>query len=71
MLNTIDVKDQLPERLKAYRLDRYWSLAKMARETGVAHSTIWKIEKRICKASDLTITKIFKRLPDLRKEIAA
>ena len=59
------IENGFGERLKAYRLDRLWTLHQMATVTGLSISGLQSIENGKVQPHDLTVAKILKALPDL------
>lgn len=65
MLNLDSKRKHIASNLKRYRLEREWTLERMAEITQLHASTLAKIENEIVVPHDLTIFKLEKRLPGL------
>ena len=52
------------ERLKAYRMEKLWTLQQMATLTGLAPDSIWRLENGHRRPHDLTRAKLKRALPD-------
>lgn len=64
------IRKQLAARLKAYRLEREWTLEHLSAITGMAASTLSRIENGHVTPSDLTAHRIMKTLPGILGEAA-
>lgn len=65
-------KDQkLGQEIKAFRLDRGWTQAKMAGFLGISRMVIIDLEKGRANLMDLTRTKIEKQLSTLQNQAVA
>jgi transcriptional regulator with XRE-family HTH domain len=60
----------LGQRIKAYRLERGWTQAKMADHLGISRPLIVRLEKGHKKIMDLTRTKIEKQLAPQQRAVA-
>jgi transcriptional regulator with XRE-family HTH domain len=58
------------KRLKAYRLEREWSLTQLSKVTRIAASALWYIEQGR-EPGDLTMHKLAKALPGLFENATA
>ncbi len=64
-MKDLTYKKDIGKRLKNYRLEREWSLAKLSQVTRISVSALWYIEQGENTPSDLTMFKLDKALPGL------
>lgn len=55
----------LARRLKRYRLDRKWTLQKMADLTGITLQAIWRLENGLVRPHERTFVALRENLPGL------
>lgn len=62
-MNSRNIRPNVANAIKNYRLEREWTLSQMAIAAGLSASAIQKYEKGTHYPSDLTLHKLKKRLP--------